>query len=176
MYASKLGIWESHNSIDVNKRTESIVAIANGAPKAEPRKRIVDVFTSPFQPNVLVTSSVMAEGFDLSRRCRHVIHHDLGWSTSTLEQRPGPVDQLESKALLIGQTSAICGPSVADAQGYKEFCLIKHRERWFGHLMGGRVPQDEVLMDLIANRSRLPEALSKQLMPNILISHTAKGA
>jgi len=98
MYASKLGIWESHNSIDVNKRTESIVAIANGAPKAEPRKRIVDVF------------------------------------------------------------------------------LIKHRERWFGHLMGGRVPQDEVLMDLIANRSRLPEALSKQLMPNILISHTAKGA
>ena len=46
-------------------------------------------FNTPFFPEVLVASSVMAEGVDLQQDCRHVIHHDLDWNPSTLEQRTG---------------------------------------------------------------------------------------
>lgn len=159
----KLGIWDSLDSIDVNKRTESIVAIANGETKADRRRRIVDVFNSPFPPDVLVTSSVMAEGVDLHRDCRHVIHHDLDWNPSTLEQRTGRVDRLGSKALLSGQSIIVCEPFVAGTQDEKQFRVVKDREKWFGVLMGGRVPQDETLIENIAARADIPEALLKQL-------------
>ena len=55
---------------------------------------------TPFFPEVLVASSVMAEGVDLHLDCRHVIHHDLDWNPSVLEQRTGRLDRLGSKAEL----------------------------------------------------------------------------
>jgi len=167
----KLGLWDSLDSIDVNKRTESIVAIANGETKADRRRRIVDVFNSPFPPDVLVTSSVMAEGVDLHRDCRHVIHHDLDWNPSTLEQRTGRVDRLGSKALLSGRPIMICEPFVAGTQDEKQFRVVKDREKWFGVLMGGRIPQDETSIDQIAMRSELPEALAQQLTLNLNVWH-----
>jgi superfamily II DNA/RNA helicase len=55
-------------------------------------------FNTPFFPEVLIASSVMAEGVDLHQQYCHVIHHDLDWNPSTLEQRTGRVDRIGSKA------------------------------------------------------------------------------
>jgi hypothetical protein len=38
------------------------------------------------------------EGVDLQRFCRHVIHHDLDWNPSSIEQRTGRIDRLGCKA------------------------------------------------------------------------------
>ena len=66
------------------------VRLANGGVRQETRRRLMLAFNTPFFPEVLVASSVMAEGVDLHQDCRHVIHHDLDWNPSTLEQRTGP--------------------------------------------------------------------------------------
>jgi hypothetical protein len=67
------------------------VRLANGGVRPETRRRLMLTFNTPFFPEVLVASSVMAEGVDLHQECRHVIHHDLDWNPSTLEQRTGRV-------------------------------------------------------------------------------------
>jgi hypothetical protein len=51
-----------------------------------------------FFPEVLISSPVLGEGVDLHRFCRHVIHHDLCWNPSTLEQRTGRLDRIRGKA------------------------------------------------------------------------------
>ena len=58
-----------------------------GDTQRDTRERLMLAFNSPVFPEVLVSSSVLAEGVDLHRFCRYVIHHDLCWNPSTLEQR-----------------------------------------------------------------------------------------
>ena len=53
------------------------VRLANGTTSSETRRRLMLTFNSPFFPEVLITSNVLAEGVDLHRFCRYVIHHDL---------------------------------------------------------------------------------------------------
>lgn len=139
------------------------VHLANGETKAELRRRLMVTFNTPFLPEILVASSVMAEGVDLHRDCRHVIHHDLDWNPSTLEQRTGRVDRLGSKASMTGQQIVVCEPYVAGTQDEKQYVVVKDRDRWFGVLMGGRVPGDEWATDKIAERARLPDELLSQL-------------
>ena len=74
------------------------VRLANGGVQPATRRRLMLAFNTPFFPEVLVASSVMAEGVDLHHDCRHVIHHDLDWNPSTLEQRTGRVDRIGFKA------------------------------------------------------------------------------
>lgn len=57
------------------------------ASRSDARQKLMLTFNTPFFPLVLIASSVMAEGVDLHLNCRHVIHHDLCWNPSTLEQR-----------------------------------------------------------------------------------------
>ncbi len=73
------------------------VRLVNGATKSETRQRLMLAFNSPFFPEILIASSVMAEGVDLHRFCRYVIHHDLCWNPSTLEQRTGRIDRIGAK-------------------------------------------------------------------------------
>ena len=70
-----------------NIQTGSKVRLANGSTDQTTRQRLMLTFNTPFYPEVLVASSIMAEGVDLHLNCRHVIHHDLCWNPSTLEQR-----------------------------------------------------------------------------------------
>lgn len=139
------------------------VHLANGETDHEFRRRLMTTFNSPFLPEVLVASSVMAEGVDLHRECRHVIHHDLDWNPSTLEQRTGRVDRLGSKASQVGRDIVVCEPFVAGTQDEKQYMVVKDREKWFGVLMGGRVPNDEWATDQIAAMVPVPEALMQEL-------------
>lgn len=70
------------------------IQVATGKTKREARSRLMLAFNTPFFPDILVCSQVMGEGIDLQRFCRHVIHHDLDWNPSSIEQRTGRVDRL----------------------------------------------------------------------------------
>ena len=79
-------------------RTLPNIQIASGETPRSARGRLMRAFNTPFFPDILVCSQVMGEGVDLQRFCRHVIHHDLAWNPSSIEQRTGRVDRLGCKA------------------------------------------------------------------------------
>ena len=81
----------------------------------------------------------MGEGVDLHRYCRHVIHHDLDWNPSSIEQRTGRVDRLGCKAE--GRASIpVFVPYLAGTADERQYQVMTDREGWFRIVMG----QEEV--------------------------------
>lgn len=78
-------------------RVMPLVRMVYNETKTVIRNRLMLVYNSPLFPEILVSSSVMGEGVDLHRFCRHIIHHDLCWNPSTLEQRTGRLDRVRCK-------------------------------------------------------------------------------
>ena len=141
--------------------TYANVQVATGTTLRETRSRFMRAFNTPFFPDILVCSQVMAEGVDLQRFCRHVIHHDLAWNPSTIEQRTGRVDRLGCKAE--GQQPIVVYlPYLAGTADERQFQVMSEREKWFRVVMG----EDEVAR-LITSDSigtvPLPRAVSDGL-------------
>lgn len=139
------------------------VRLVNGDVKSETRQRLMLTFNSPFFPEVLIASSVMAEGVDLHRFCRYVIHHDLCWNPSTLEQRTGRVDRIGSKAERSGQPIRVYLPYLAETQDEKQYRVVMDRERWFSVVMGEKFKVDARNTEKLASRIPLPESIAQQL-------------
>lgn len=139
------------------------VRLANGEVKEETRRRLLLAFNTPLFPEILIASSVLAEGVDLHLNCRYVIHHDLCWNPSTLEQRSGRVDRIGSKAEKVGQSIYLFMPYVAATQDEKMYKVVKDRERWFQIIMGEKYEVDEMATDRRAERIELPETLRREL-------------
>ena len=139
------------------------VRLVNGSTKQETRQRLMLTFNSPFFPEILVASSVMAEGVDLHRFCRYVIHHDLCWNPSTLEQRTGRIDRIGAKAELSGQPIRVYLPYLAETQDEKMFRVVMDRERWFSVVMGEQFKVDARTTDKLAERVPLPAKLAQDL-------------
>jgi len=116
-----------------------------GDTRDETRERIMLTFNTPFYPEILIASSVMAEGVDLHLNCRHVIHHDLEWNPSSLEQRTGRIDRLGSKAERSGRSIRVYLPYVEGCQDEKLYRVVMDRERWFGVVMGAEESMSRVL-------------------------------
>jgi len=138
---------------------------AKGDTKRSLRTRLMRAFNTPFFPDVLVCSQVMGEGIDLQRCCRHVIHHDLAWNPSTIEQRTGRIDRLGCKAE--GKHSIqIFLPYLAGAADERQFRVMSDREQWFNVVMGQDAvakiitPDKEMVIPL---PSQLEEALKYRL-------------
>jgi superfamily II DNA or RNA helicase len=139
------------------------VRLANGEVRPETRRRLLLTFNTPLFPEILIASSVLAEGVDLHLNCRYVIHHDLCWNPSTLEQRSGRVDRIGSKAERVKQPIHLYMPYVAETQDEKMFRVVRDRERWFQIVMGETYEVDEAATDARAVRVPLPESVQKQL-------------
>lgn len=141
------------------------VQVATGKTKRDARSRLMRAFNTPFFPDILVCSEVMGEGVDLQRFCRHVIHHDLAWNPSTIEQRTGRIDRLGCKAE--GRHPIIVFlPYLAGTADERQYRVMSDREQWFRVVMG----QDEVAR-LITPESAgaflLPESISDSLSFNL---------
>jgi ERCC4-related helicase len=137
------------------------VQVATGTTKRKTRARLMRAFNTPFFPDVLVCSRVMGEGVDLQRFCRHVIHHDLDWNPSAIEQRTGRIDRLGCKAEG-SQPIMVYLPYLAGAADERQYQVMSDRERWFRVVMG----QDEVARLISSDSSTaipLPEAISEHL-------------
>ena len=132
------------------------VRLANGQVARNVREHLMLGFNTPFFPEVLVASSVMAEGVDLHRNCRYVIHHDLDWNPSVIEQRTGRVDRLNSKSETLKQPIVVFEPYLEGTQDEKQFRVMKDRERWFNVVMGERLELDEAATDRQEQRVDFP--------------------
>jgi ERCC4-related helicase len=139
------------------------VRLVNGATRGETRQRLMLTFNSPFFPEVLVASNVMAEGVDLHRFCRYVIHHDLDWNPSTLEQRTGRVDRIGAKVETCGQPIRIYLPFIAETQDEKMYRVVTDRERWFSVVMGEQFKVEARHTESLAERIPLPASVASQL-------------
>ncbi len=139
------------------------VRLVNGATKQETRQRLMLTFNSPFFPEILVASNVMAEGVDLHRFCRYVIHHDLCWNPSTLEQRTGRVDRIGAKVEQCGKPIRIYLPFLAETQDEKQYRVVMDRERWFSVVMGESFRTDARSTEVLAERIPLPDSLAHEL-------------
>jgi ERCC4-related helicase len=139
------------------------VRLVNGATDDASRRRLLLAFNTPFFPEILVASSVLAEGVDLHLDCRYVIHHDLCWNPSTLEQRTGRVDRLGAKAERARKSIHVYLPYVAATQDEKMFRVVRDRERWFQVVMGEKYELDEAGTDRHAARVLLPETAALSL-------------
>lgn len=137
------------------------VQVATGTTRRDTRARLMRAFNTPFFPEILVCSEVMGEGVDLQRFCRHVIHHDLAWNPSTIEQRTGRVDRLGCKAEG-RQPIVVYLPYLAGTADERQYQVMSEREQWFRVVMG----QDEVARLITPDSNTavpLPEAISSEL-------------
>jgi superfamily II DNA or RNA helicase len=148
---------------DVGERLLPNIRLANGGIDMVTRRRLLLAFNTPFFPEILVASSVLAEGVDLHLNCRHIIHYDLSWNPSTIEQRTGRVDRLGAKAEQVKQPINVFLPFVAGTQDEKMFRVVTDRERWFQVVMGEDYRLDESVTDKLAERVPLPEAVAAAL-------------
>jgi hypothetical protein len=139
------------------------VRLVNGAVKSETRQRLMRTFNSPFFPEILIASSVMAEGVDLHRFCRYVIHHDLCWNPSTLEQRTGRLDRIGGKVERCGQPIRVYLPYLSATQDEKQYRVVTDRERWFSVVMGEQFRVDARTTEKLARRVPLPASLAQGL-------------
>lgn len=148
---------------DGSYRVVPLVRMVYGETKAETRDRLALAFNSPLFPEILVSSSVMGEGIDLHRFCRHVIHHDGFWNPSTLEQQTGRLDRIQSKSEICRRPIRIYQPFIAGGADEKMFRVLRDRERWFQVVMGQKFEFDEVTSEELAHRVPLPLELAERL-------------
>lgn len=148
---------------DGSYRVMPLVRMVYGETKPEIRDRLMLAFNSPLFPELLVSSSVMGEGVDLHRFCRHVIHHDLCWNPSTLEQRTGRLDRVGCKAEVCLRPIEVYEPFLAGSADEKMFRVLRDRERWFQIVMGQKYEVDEATSEAIAARVPLPTELAREL-------------
>jgi hypothetical protein len=146
------------------------VRLANGGVRQETRRRLMLTFNTPFFPEVLVASSVMAEGVDLHQDCRYVVHHDLAWNPSTLEQRTGRVDRIGSRAEASSLPVVVYEPYLAGTHDEKVFRVVKDRERWFGVVMGESPDSGERATEQEAHRVPLPLRLAETLTMDLSLT------
>lgn len=148
---------------DGSYRVMPLVRMVYGETKTEIRDRLMLAFNSPLFPEILVSSSVMGEGVDLHRFCRHIIHHDLCWNPSTLEQRTGRLDRVRCKAEVCSRSIEVYEPFLAGSADEKMFRVLRDRERWFQVVMGQKFEFDEATSEAIACRLPLPSELARAL-------------
>ncbi len=127
---------------------------ASGQTARQVRERLIALFNTPFAPDLLVASSVMGEGIDLHQECRYVIHHDLDWNPSVLEQRTGRLDRIGALAERETKNIEVYEPYLAGTHDEKMFRVVKDRAQWFDVVMGRPSGSDERTTD--AEESRVP--------------------
>ena len=147
---------------DAEGRTIANVGLCSGATKKEIRIRRMRAFNTPFFPDVLVCSEVMGEGVDLHRFCRHVIHHDLAWNPSDIEQRTGRIDRLGCKAE--GRHPIVAYlPYLGGAADERQFKVMRDREQWFQVVMGQQAVEKLITTESAEQGRSLPRAVADGL-------------
>jgi ERCC4-related helicase len=139
------------------------VRLVNGTTRSDTRQRLMLTFNTPFYPEILIASSVMAEGVDLHLNCRYILHHDLCWNPSTLEQRTGRVDRIGAKAEHAEQPIHVYLPFIAETQDEKMYRVVMDRERWFNVVMGEDYKIDARTTEKLAGRIPFPESAANEL-------------
>lgn len=157
----ELGADERKASSDGREVFLPNVQVVTGETDREQRDRLMQAFNTPFFPEVLVCSEVMGEGVDLHRACRYVIHHDLAWNPSTIEQRTGRIDRLGCKAE--GRHPIhVYMPFIAGMTDERQYKVMTDREQWFRLVMG-----QEQVAKLVTEDGPLMVALPDEMVEQL---------
>jgi SNF2 family DNA or RNA helicase len=141
----------------------NVRAVTGDGMTPDQRDIVMRAFNSPLFPEILVASQVLAEGVDLHRCCRFVIHHDLSWNPSTLEQRNGRVDRIQGKSEQTSRPIHIFEPFIAETADEKMYRVVKDRERWFQVVMGDDFKLSEATTEKRLERLPLPASIAESL-------------
>lgn len=145
-------------------RAFGVVRAVFGGTDREVRERLMLAFNSPLFPELLVSSGVFGEGVDLHRFCRYLIHHDLCWNPSSLEQRTGRLDRIHCKAEVTRRPIIVYLPFIGGSADEKMFRVVRDRERWFQVVMGQKFELDERTTEKLASRVPLPPQIASGLL------------
>ena len=161
----EIRVLEGENDIGADSKTAAQtlpnIQVVTGETKHDARSRLMLAFNTPFFPDILVCSEVMGEGVDLQRFCRFVIHHDLAWNPSQIEQRTGRIDRLGCKAE--GRNPIVTYlPFIAGAADERQFKVMSDREQWFRVVMG-QDAVNKLIRPGGAEGIRLPESIASEL-------------
>jgi superfamily II DNA or RNA helicase len=144
---------------------------AHGGTERDVRERLIALFNTPLSPDLLVASSVMGEGIDLHQECRFVIHHDLDWNPSVLEQRTGRLDRIGAMAERVGKSIEVFEPYLAGTHDEKMYRVVKDRAQWFEVVMGRPAGADEYGTDIEETRVPLHDSIRKALAMDLRSPH-----
>lgn len=67
-----------------------------GGMSGQVNKSLVRQFLMPGYPTILITTDVLREGADLHTFCSRVYHYGINWTPSSMEQRTGRIDRINS--------------------------------------------------------------------------------
>lgn len=146
------------------------IQTVTGRKDPEIRNRIIRAFNTPFLPDILISSCVLAEGVDLHRFCRHIIHYDLSWNPSVIEQRTGRIDRIGSKAENRSPI-VVYMPYLAGCADERQYKVMRDRETWFRIIMG----QDSITKNIpndIEDLVPLPQTVVETLRFNLGLTET----
>jgi hypothetical protein len=132
-------------------RDQNFVALVVGGDDQQARERIFAGFNTPLLPEILICTSVGAEGIDLHRHCRRVVHYDLAWNPAVLEQRTGRIDRIGSKTFREreaagdseGPSLEVGVPFLAGTYDERMFEELRMRAQTFEVLTGGDITSDD---------------------------------
>jgi hypothetical protein len=127
------------NALGSNRRIQFI----DGTTKTGTQLNAVRGFNTPLYPEVIIATPVLAEGLDLHRFCRRIVHHDLPWNPAKLEQRTGRVDRVGSLAERLEKRDGdaeidVWLPYVAGTYDEFVFDRVMARRREFRCVLGNR--------------------------------------
>ncbi len=100
----------------------------------------LEIFNSPFGPDVLVTTDILSEGIDLHRYCRHLIHYELDPSPIRTVQRNGRIRRVNSWAAITGQKILYAYPAFIGTRDQRLVNIMRKRIDNFSLLLGGVPP------------------------------------
>ncbi|MCF8209904.1 MAG: hypothetical protein K9K38_10950 [Rhodoferax sp.] len=129
---------------------------------------VIQVFGSPFGPDVLVVTDKLSEGVDLHGHCRHLIHYELDASPIRTVQRNGRIRRVKSWAAVTGEKIRYAYPSFGGTRDERLVNIMKKRVATFSLLLGGASDFDALDMDSVSAededlRSAVVQQAQKQL-------------
>jgi len=165
---------------DATRSRGRAVVLVDGSTDQTSRGRTFVGFNTPLLPDILVCTSVGAEGIDLHRHCRNVVHYDLAWNPAVLEQRTGRVDRIGSKAQRDRLRAAedpqapfleVGVPFLAGTYDERMFEELRTRAQIFEVLTGGDISAGNVEGHDDVENAEGDEAggLSVPVLPNAMV-------
>ena len=103
----------------------------------------IEIFNSPFGPDVLVATDALSEGVDLHKYCRHLVHYELDASPIRTVQRNGRVRRVDSWAATTGKPILYAYPAFGGTRDHRLVHIMKKRIDTFSLLLGG-VPDFDI--------------------------------
>lgn len=165
-------VKSADDGVDTDDEDSAVLTLANvqiatGQTERTHRARLMRAFNTPFFPDIFICSQVMGEGVDLHRYCRHVIHHDLDWNPSSIEQRTGRIDRLGCKAERQRLAITAYLPYISGTADERQFRVMTDRENWFRIVMGQEEVAKLIPEDGEQRHPRSPESLQQALIFNL---------